>query len=118
MGGVDIVIDDGSHHFRHLRVSFETLFPELENGGLYIAEDLHACYWPDWNGGYRRSASFIEYAKSLIDDMHHWYHGRGQKRGAVRDTLAAVHFFDSVIVFEKQKVEKPSCSSRGIKRLY
>lgn len=118
MGGVDVVIDDGSHHSRHLRVSFETLFPALQDGGLYIAEDLHACYWPDWNGGYGRSTSFIEYAKSLIDDMHHWYHGQGQKNDAARDTLPAVHFYDSVIVFEKRNVARPVCSSRGVERLY
>jgi|TARA_R100000501_G_C2604610_1_gene100786 hypothetical protein len=117
MGGIDVVIDDGSHHSRHLRVSFETLFPLLSDGGYYIAEDLHCCYWPDWKGGYMRSSSFIEYAKTLIDDMHHWYHGQGQKRIAARDILSALHFYDSMIIFEKHKTLKPICSSRGSNRL-
>jgi SAM-dependent methyltransferase len=79
MGGVDIILDDGSHDSNHLRVTFETLYPLLSEGGLFMAEDLHCCYWPNWTGGYRRPASFIEYAKRMVDDMHHWYHGRARK---------------------------------------
>lgn len=54
MGGVDIVLDDGSHVASHQRVSFETLFPLLAEDGLYVAEDLHTSYWRDYEGGYRR----------------------------------------------------------------
>jgi cephalosporin hydroxylase len=36
---VDLVIDDASHDLDPTRVSFETLFPLLSPGGLYIIED-------------------------------------------------------------------------------
>lgn len=42
MGGVDIVLDDGSHMLPHIRTSFEALFPCVTPGGLYMVEDLHA----------------------------------------------------------------------------
>ncbi|MEL7172002.1 MAG: class I SAM-dependent methyltransferase [Pseudomonadota bacterium] len=77
MGGVDVVIDDGSHDSRHITASFNVLFPRLSEGGIYIAEDLHCCYWPSFSGGYRWPWSFISVAKGLVDDMHHWYHRRG-----------------------------------------
>lgn len=36
-----IIIDDGSHQAHHVLFTFETLFPSLEPGGLYVIEDLH-----------------------------------------------------------------------------
>ncbi len=37
-----IIIDDGSHRADHIRASFETLYPALREGGLYIVEALEA----------------------------------------------------------------------------
>ena len=37
--GLDLVIDDGSHMLEETRASFQTLFPRMRNGGLYILED-------------------------------------------------------------------------------
>lgn len=37
----DFIIDDGSHASFHQQLAFQTLFPHLEPGGLYIIEDLH-----------------------------------------------------------------------------
>jgi hypothetical protein len=45
MGGLDIVIDDGSHIASHQRKSFETLFPLLDPEGIYIVEDLPTAYF-------------------------------------------------------------------------
>ncbi len=41
MGGhpIDLVIDDASHQLDATRTSFETLFPRLRPGGLYVVED-------------------------------------------------------------------------------
>jgi predicted O-methyltransferase YrrM len=36
---LDLVIDDASHRLRPTRASFETLFPRLAPGGLYVIED-------------------------------------------------------------------------------
>lgn len=50
-GGVDIIIDDGSHINEHVITSFKTLFPLLKDGGIYVVEDLQTAYWPDMGGG-------------------------------------------------------------------
>ncbi len=47
-GGVDLVIDDGSHLYAPTRASFETLFPLLPPGGLYIIEDWAWEHWPEF----------------------------------------------------------------------
>lgn len=38
-GPFDIIIDDGSHKYHDILASFKTLFPLLNNGGIYIIED-------------------------------------------------------------------------------
>jgi hypothetical protein len=64
MGGVDIVLDDGSHIAKHQRRSFEVLFPLLSEGGLYAVEDLSTSYSSDYRGGYRRRGTFVEAVKA------------------------------------------------------
>ena len=44
-GSFDIIIDDGGHFMHQQIISFQTLFPYLQSGGLYIIEDLHTSYW-------------------------------------------------------------------------
>lgn len=113
ISGLDIVLDDGSHYSRHIRASLQFLFPLLSDGGLYVVEDLHATYWPSHEGGYRTPGSFMNDITQMYDDMHHWYHDRGQKVAATADHLAAIHLYDSVAVFEKRLVERPRHSKVG-----
>jgi hypothetical protein len=101
MGGLDIVLDDGSHESRHIRASLAALFPRLSEGGIYMIEDLHAAYAPGPEGGLRAPGSFMEDLKRMIDDLHHWYHGEGQDEPATRDHLLGIHVHDSLVVLEK-----------------
>ena len=47
-GPLDLVIDDASHLYLPTRRSFETLFPLLRPGGLYIIEDWAWEHWRDF----------------------------------------------------------------------
>lgn len=114
MGGVDIVLDDGSHLASHQRASFDVLFPLLEDGGLYVVEDLHAAYWTYFEGGYASTDSFIARCKTLIDDMHHWYHPRGEKIAAARGHVSGLHIHDSIAFIDKHHVSQPVTSIRGV----
>jgi Methyltransferase domain len=113
MGGVDIVLDDGSHVSAHIRASLDVLYPMLSDGGLYMIEDLHACYWRSFGGGYRRPGSFVETVKTMIDDLHHWYHDRGEQIAATAGHLGAMHVYDSIVVLEKTVVAPPRHTRRG-----
>jgi cephalosporin hydroxylase len=116
MGGVDIVIDDGSHIATHQAASFRTLFPLLTVGGLYICEDLHTSYWDGWEGGYRRPGTFIELTKDIIDHMHEWYAGIDtplNKMGLKRH-IGGLHVYDSMVVIEKEEKAAPYAIHVGV----
>ena len=36
----DIIIDDGSHHYRHQLETFSNLYQKLKAGGVYVVEDV------------------------------------------------------------------------------
>jgi len=36
---VDLVVDDASHFYAETRATFEAVFPQLRNGGIYVIED-------------------------------------------------------------------------------
>lgn len=101
MGGLDIVLDDGSHVASHQRSSFDVLFPLLEHGGLYVIEDLHTSYWPDYEGGLKRSGTGVEFLKDKIDLMHRHYFTQGANRFDQLAPIASIQFFDSIAVVEK-----------------
>ncbi|MEP7173410.1 MAG: class I SAM-dependent methyltransferase [Aestuariivirga sp.] len=108
MGGVDIVLDDGSHVASDQKASFEALFPLLAEGGLYVVEDLHTSYWPrPYNGGYLRAGTFVEFCKYLIDDMHGWYHDKTSIEERPTLDIGCMQVFDSIVAFEKRKTERP-----------
>jgi hypothetical protein len=105
MGGVDVVLDDGSHVAPHQAISFSALFPLLPEGGLYMIEDMHTSYWPGgFRGGLNRKGTAIELVKEMIDDMHRWYHK--QKRPS-HGPIGAIHVYDSLVVIEKRTSPQP-----------
>lgn len=76
MGGVDVVLDDGSHRMHHIEKSLRVLFPMLNEGGTYMIEDLHTAYYPRFGGGFNAPANFFNTMRQMVDDMHSWYHGK------------------------------------------
>lgn len=67
-GGLDIVIDDGSHVGQHQRASLNLYFPLVKAGGMYIVEDLHCAYSPKFLGN--TDKRFIDVLKDLADDVN------------------------------------------------
>lgn len=109
MGGIDIVIDDGSHVASHQRASFETLFPILSADGIYICEDLHTSYGSRFEGGLRRPGTFIELTKSMIDWLHVRYTLESEPVDPMgfSEKVFGIHIYDSMVVIEKRVKEAP-----------
>lgn len=47
-GPLDLVIEDASHMYAATKTSFETLFPLLRPGGLYVIEDWAWAHWEEF----------------------------------------------------------------------
>jgi hypothetical protein len=62
-GGLDVVIDDGSHRMRHQLQSFNALFPALTSHGVYVIEDT---------GGLAGCEKTVERMKKLVDSIMYW----------------------------------------------
>ncbi len=108
-GPFDVIVDDGGHLMHQQITSFEYLWPHLNDRGRYIVEDTHTSYWPGYGGGYREEASFIEYAKRLVDKMHSWYTDQDKifPFDEIAKQMNGVRFYDSVVVVEKQLKKEP-----------
>jgi 23S rRNA U2552 (ribose-2'-O)-methylase RlmE/FtsJ len=107
---VDVFIDDGGHHQYQQINTLISVWPHMKLGSVYICEDTHTSYWPEYSGGgLKKTTSFIEYAKSLTDTVNsRWYkdQDRSPDNMAFADhykDLSSIHFYDSMVVFEKEK---------------
>lgn len=113
MGGLDLVVDDGSHVMAHIEASLACLFPRLASDGIYLIEDLHTAYWEDWGGGVDRPENFFNSVRRMIDGMHRWYHDAPGARPGIEGRLAGIHVHDSLVVLEKGPGAAPVHSKIG-----
>jgi hypothetical protein len=113
-GPIDVLIEDGGHTMGQQIATFEVLYPHVKDDGVFLVEDVHTSYWPRYGGGHQRPGTFMEYAKDLTDQLNAW-HSR-QESLAVDDftrTTKSMHFYDSIVVFEKGLREKPENQRTG-----
>jgi hypothetical protein len=113
MGGVDVVLDDGSHEMQHISASLAILFPRLSFGGTYMIEDLHTAYWKNYGGGSAAPSNFFNTVRTMIDDMHAWYHENGVVHDDTAGSVTGLHVHDSIVVLDKAKVYRPVHSFVG-----
>ncbi len=112
---IDVLIDDGGHKPAEQIATFEELFPHVADEGVYLCEDLHSNYWQRFGAGVRRTGTFVEYAKRLIDQLNAW-HTEDPEQLEVDDfTLSAhsMHFYDSILVIEKRPMQMPVRKKMG-----
>jgi SAM-dependent methyltransferase len=106
-GPPDVIIDDGSHVMKDITASFTHLYPRMSPNGVYVVEDLHTAYWPEYGGGLRAPGSFMELCKDLIDQLHAgWSRGAMPANGFSAETLS-MHFYNSLVAFERGRVPAP-----------
>lgn len=113
----DLVIDDGSHRSSDIVRSFTRYFKYVNDGGLYVAEDLHCSYWQQFEGGIFQPLSSISFFKSLADVINHQHWGVSKTRTKLlanfnreyeisldEETLCHIHsieFINSMCVIRK-----------------
>jgi hypothetical protein len=99
---IDIVLDDGSHMMKHMIATFELLYDRVNPNGVYLVEDTHTCYWPEYQGGLNQPGTFMEFAKTKIDEINA-VHTRGALliSNFTRST-EYIACYDSIVVFERK----------------
>jgi len=96
----DIIIDDGGHVHQAIITTFEQMFPRLMTDGLYIVEDLHVAYDPEYQRG--GGVNVLDYFRNLIDTLN--------QRGARmcgnpkldKSGIAFIHFFKSLVIIGRK----------------
>ncbi len=94
----DVIVDDGSHRSDDIVKSFARYFPLLNQGGIFLAEDLHCSYWKDFEGGLFNPLSSISFFKALSDIINHEHWGIPETRNALLENFTicyGVEFSDS-----------------------
>lgn len=126
----DIVIDDGSHISSDIIKTFAKYFPNIMDGGVFVAEDLHCSYWEGFEGGLFDPFSSITFFKLLADVINHEHWGVEKKRSDLlkgfctkyefeldEELLKQVHsisFINSMCVVRKSVVRNNFLGSRFI----
>lgn len=99
-GPFDVIIDDGGHTMEQQITTAEALIPGMRPGSLYIVEDTHTSYWPEYGGGLSEPGTFIEWAKLRADDVHGYHWSQEIPPTPWTDLISAVHVHDSIVVFD------------------
>lgn len=107
--GLFFINDDGSHIPEHQLLTFNTLFPTLEDGGIYIIEDVETSYWTK-NGlygyetryGYKHPNSIIEIFKEVADSVNSEFAGFRPNRVMHHNMISSITFSRNCIIIVKQ----------------
>jgi hypothetical protein len=104
-GPFDIIIDDGSHIQSHIIKSFETLFPLMSPGGIYVIEDTQTSYWPKYGGSlpemYTVNSAMNYFSKMTHHVNRSEWHNEAVKEYGHQFDVASIAFYHNLIFIEK-----------------
>ena len=117
---IDVFVDDGSHRSPDVILGFMNYFPFVRPGGVYLVEDLHCAYRPEYEGGIHKPNA-VAFFRALVDAMQgeYWQEQAGVAEvlapfvpaGAAPDAvklagqIASIAFHDSLCVIEKRPAD-------------
>ncbi len=110
-GPFDIIIDDGGHSMKQQIVSFETLFESVNPGGIYLIEDCHTSYWPEFQD---HPITLMDFAKARTDDVNGFHQENPDGEPKWTRVIGGIHFYDSVVVFDRVDRKPPFCEISGL----
>jgi len=105
IGGIDLIIDDGSHRNEHIVETFKILFPLLKQDGIYAAEDLQTSYWNSYGGdSYRlqKPKTAMNFFKRLTDSLNHMEFDRPNYQPSYFDqNVVGLAFYHNLVFVQK-----------------
>ena len=116
--------DDGSHIPEHQLLTFNTMFPKLEVGGVYIIEDIETSYWVrhqiygyPTRYGVGHPKSIVEIFKMALDGVN--YEFSNVRRGPVKhqEYIKGISFYrNCIIITKKSPNDRPYRISKATAR--
>jgi hypothetical protein len=113
--------DDGSHIPEHQLITFDYLFSNvLEDGGVYIIEDIEVSYWKkgilysyEANYGFENKSSIIEKFKLLVDYVNCYFLNDNDKEildrktnfisSSSKNSILSINFCKNCIIIRKKQ---------------
>jgi hypothetical protein len=118
-GSIDLVIDDASHRYEETKASFETLFPLVRPGGLYIIEDWSWACWSGFKQGILPDGSELPpLVFQLIEatgSMCGYLEGSGHAQ-TVKPLIANVTVYPDFVVVERGPADAPATGDLDLER--
>lgn len=126
----DIILDDGSHVPEHQLISFNYLFENcLNEGGIYIIEDIETSYWTngklygyDIKSGYNSKNNIINIFKEILDIVNREFLKNQHKQKIIKNNniseyvlnnISSINFgMNCIIVKKMEKWEKEKFGNR------
>ena len=110
-GPLDLVIDDASHLYGPTKKTFETLFPRLRPGGLYVIEDWSWGCWPFLPVDFRPHGSelprLVHELTNAAGSMTPFLVG-AQGTQTIEPLIAAVTVYADFVVIERGPAALPA----------
>ena len=119
-GNFDIIIDDGSRVPSHQLVSFETLWPHVRAGGMYIVEDIETNWWKSSASMYgyslKKNPNVVEKWKGLVETVNREFtNGHSQltdENLEIYGNIVSVEFGQNIIIIHKALKREEGMLSR------
>lgn len=90
---IDIVLDDGGHFMHQQIYSLEALFPFVNQGGVYVIEDVGTSYQPSFNN--QTTPTLVEYLKTRLDETV------SDKAEMDWKNIKSIQFYKDVVAIQK-----------------
>jgi hypothetical protein len=118
VGFVDLIIDDGGHSNLQQIVTLTSCLPYINNGGLFVCEDVHTSYFKEF--GNPSPFSFVNYSKRLIDDINTRAFALKTKPNEFTSSIFSIEYFESIVAFKvnRQLSIKASPTNNNGKTIY
>lgn len=96
----DIIIDDNGHAGHEAIFAIKVGLTHLKRGGLFIVEDLHTCYDPNFTPG--GTVNPLDFLRGLLDPLNDY--GRDQCGDNRKDKtwIDFIHFWKSLVIIGRK----------------
>lgn len=105
---LDLVIDDASHMYKPTKTSFETLFPLLCPGGLYVIEDWAWAHWEEFQAPHHPWATETELTKLIFELV--------EAIGSSKALIASLSIFQGFAAVERGEIGSAELGEFKIER--